>query len=190
MTPFVSRRWIRAELISVFAIRGAYCPSSPLPLIPFRKQYQGFLHCPPLFSPLSTIFPLVNPLACSSLLACVAVRHEFQCIHHLQYTVFNNVIVISERTTAIRVKKRRRKNPSRFLEVAAALLFMSFPLNSYSNVHSFYADHFCCTSTSSVTTCYILLHPLCWLAKVVRDVGGCVCVCGDALAKRWGGGLL
>lgn len=174
MTPFVSRCWIRTELISLFAISGAYCPSSPLPLIPFRTQYQGFLHCHPLFSPLSTIFPLVNPLA--SLLPCDAERHELQCINHLQHTVFNNVIVISLRTTAIRVKKRRHKNPWGFIEATTALLFMSFPFNNYSNFHSCYADHFCCTSTSSVTTGYILLHPLCWLAKVVRDVGGCVCL--------------
>lgn len=74
----------------------------------------------------------------------------------------------------------------RFLEAASGLLFISFPLNNPSNFHSFYTDYFCCASMSSVHTCYILLHPQCWLAEEMLEA---VCVCADVLAKRWGGGL-
>lgn len=41
MRPFVSERCIRTELISVFAIRGAYCPTQDSPsLIPVTQLYK------------------------------------------------------------------------------------------------------------------------------------------------------
>lgn len=40
MRPFVSQPCIRTGLISVFAIRGAYCPNSPLSSIPVTKLYK------------------------------------------------------------------------------------------------------------------------------------------------------
>lgn len=56
MRTFVSQPCIRTGLITMFAIRGAYCPNSPLPSIHVTKLFKVLAKCCPLAASLSSLF--------------------------------------------------------------------------------------------------------------------------------------